>query len=169
MRRMLIFGIAALCFAQSDRVMDEARADYRSVRNYVIRSAEKMPATDYDFRPAPDVRTFAQQIAHIADDQYNLCAPVRGEVRHTRYQEIELTLRTKADLAPALKKAFEYCDVAYDSVTAKNAAEVVQFGNTTRTRLSMLNWNTWHTWEHYGNLVVYFRLKGAVPPSSERN
>jgi hypothetical protein len=33
----------------------------------------------------------------------------------------------------------------------------------------MLNWNTWHTWEHYGNLVVYFRLKGVVPPSSERN
>jgi hypothetical protein len=99
--------------------MDEARADYRSVRNYMIWSAEKMPATDYDFRPAPDVRTFAQQIAHVADDQYNLCAPVRGETRNARYREIELTLKVKADLVPALEKAFEYCDAAYDSVTAK--------------------------------------------------
>jgi DinB superfamily len=87
MRRMLIFGIAALSFAQTDRVMDEARADYWSVRDYLIRSAEKMPARDYDFRPAPDVRTFAQQIAHVADDQYNLCAPVRGETRNARYRD----------------------------------------------------------------------------------
>lgn len=166
---MLILGIAASSFAQTDRVMDEARADYRSVRNYMLRSAEKMPDADYTFRPSPEVRSFAQQIAHVADDQYNLCAPVRGETRNARYQEIELTMKTKVQLVPALKKAFEYCDAAYDAVTSKNAAEVVPFGKTTRTRLSMLNWNTWHTWEHYGNLVVYFRLKGMIPPSSEPN
>jgi hypothetical protein len=32
----------------------------------------------------------------------------------------------------------------------------------------MLNWNLWHTWEHYGNVVVYLRMKGLVPPSSEK-
>ena len=169
MRLMLILAIAASSFAQTERVMDEARADYRLVQKYMIRSAEKMPDADYSFTPAPGVRTFAQQIAHVADDQYNLCAPVRGETRNARYREIELTLKTKVDLVPSLKQAFEYCDAAYDSVTAKNAAEVVPFGNTTRTKLSMLNWNTWHTWEHYGNLVIYFRLKGVVPPSSEGN
>lgn len=167
MRLVIVFGIAVSLFAQTDRVLDEMRADYRSVRNYMIRSAEKMPGADYDFRPAPDVRTFAQQIAHVADDQYNLCAPVRGERRNARYREIELTLTTKEELVTALKKSFEYCDAAYDSVTPRSAAEIVPFGKTSRTRLSMLNWNTWHTWEHYGNLVVYFRVKRMVPPSSE--
>ena len=33
----------------------------------------------------------------------------------------------------------------------------------------MLNWNLWHTWEHYGNVIVYLRMKGLVPPSSEKN
>jgi hypothetical protein len=112
---------------------------------------------------------FAQQIAHAADDQHDPCAPVRGETRNARYQEIELTLKSKADLVPALKKAFEYCDAAYDSVTWQHAAEGVPFGNGTKTKLSMLNWNTWHTWEHYGNLVVYFRIKRIVPPSSAPN
>jgi uncharacterized damage-inducible protein DinB len=32
----------------------------------------------------------------------------------------------------------------------------------------MLNWNLWHTWEHYGNIVVYLRMKGLVPPTSDR-
>jgi hypothetical protein len=45
---------------------------------------------------------------------------------------------------------------------------VVRFGNTTRTKFSMLNWNVWHTWEHYGNIVVYLRVKTLVPPSSEK-
>ena len=38
------------------------------------------------------------------------------------------------------------------------------FGKSSRTRFAMLNWNLWHTWEHYGNVVVYLRLKGLVPP-----
>ena len=41
-------------------------------------------------------------------------------------------------------------------------------GGKRRTKFSMLNWNLWHTWEHYGNIIVYLRMKGLVPPSSER-
>ena len=167
-RLLLTFALAAVALrAQPSRILSEATADYRQVRDYLIRTAEKMPDADYTFRPSPDVRTFAQQIAHIADDQYNLCAPVKGEKRQAAYRDIENTLASKSDLVPALKKAFAYCDAAYDGVTAGTAADVVPFGNTTRTKLSMLNWNTWHTWEHYGNLVVYLRVKGLVPPSSE--
>jgi hypothetical protein len=53
-------------------------------------------------------------------------------------------------------------------LTTEAKAEVVAFGNIHRAKLSMLNWNTWHTWEHYGNVVVYLRVKGLVPPSSEK-
>lgn len=58
---------------------------------------------------------------------------------------------------------------AYDALTDASGAEVVKFGGMSRTRFAMLNWNLWHTWEHYGNVVVYLRMKGLVPPSSERN
>ncbi len=144
------------------------KSDYRSVRDYVIRSAEEMPEENYVFRPSPDVRSFAQQIAHIADDQYNLCAPARGETRKDAYAHIEDTLLTKAELVPALKDAFAYCDAAYDALTDGNGAEAVRFGKSNaRNRFAMLNWNLWHTWEHYGNIVVYLRMKGLVPPSSE--
>ena len=163
-----LFLISALaCAGQNNPLTNQEKADYKSVRDYVIRSAEKMAAADYAFKPAPGIRSFGQVIAHIADDQYNLCAPVKGEIRQAAYQDIENTLSTKADLVPALKKAFLYCDGAYESVTDANAAGLVKFGKTQRTRFSMLDWNTWHTWEHYGNLVVYLRIKGLTPPSSE--
>ena len=138
------------------------------VRDYFIRSAELMPEGSYGFKPVPGVRSFGQQVAHVADDQYNLCSAVKGETRTGAYSELEHTLTAKADLVAALKKAFVYCDGAYDALTDASAAEIVKFGKTDRPKLSMLTWNTWHTWEHYGNVVVYLRLKGLVPPSSPR-
>ena len=140
--------------------------DYKTIRDYFIRAAEKMPESEYGFKPSPDVRTFAQQIAHVADDQYNLCAPAKGETRHAAYTAIESTLSKKADLLVALKDAFAYCDGAYDALTDTWGARP-SLGRD-RNRFAMLNWNLWHTWEHYGNVVVYLRMKGLVPPSSEQ-
>src|ERR1043166_1863040 len=48
-------------------------------------------AAEDAFRPTPDVRSFAQQVAHVADDQYNLCSPARGEKRNA-YTAIEDSL-----------------------------------------------------------------------------
>jgi uncharacterized damage-inducible protein DinB len=143
------------------------RADYNRVRDYFIRAAEKMAAADYAFRPTPEVRTFAQQVAHVADDQYNLCAPAKGETRKAAYTAIEESLSTKAELIPALQAAFAYCDSAYDALTDQSGTQPTSVKD--RNRFSMLNWNLWHTWEHYGNVVVYLRMKGLVPPSSEKN
>ena len=159
-------GGAELC-AQGNPLTSEAKGDYAQVRDLFIRSAEKMPEANYGFKPTPEVRTFGQIVAHVADDQYNLCAPVKGEVRQPAYSEIESTLSAKADLVPALKKAFAYCDAAYESVTDASAADQVKLGKGTRAKLTMLNLNLWHTYDHYGNVVVYMRLKGLVPPSSE--
>ncbi len=171
MNRLFALGLAlaigggeALRSAEPNPLSADVRTDYRSVRDYFIRAAEKMPGADYGFRPTPEVRTFAQQVAHVADDQYNLCAPARGETRKAVYREIENTLSTKTDLIVALKAAFAYCDAAYDALTDASGADLVSSG---KTRFAMLNWNLWHTWEHYGNVVVYLRIKGLVPPSSE--
>jgi hypothetical protein len=49
----------------------------------------------YPFKPSPDVRSFAQQVAHVADDQYNLCSPALGEKRKAAYTAIEDTSRRR--------------------------------------------------------------------------
>jgi len=168
------FAVALLCSvagaaaaeAQSGPLSTEVRADYQAVRDYFIKAAEEMPAADYGFRPSPAVRSFGQQVAHVADDQYNLCAPARGETRTAAYRAIESSLSTKEDLVPALKAAFAYCDSAYEALTDASGATLAS-GGQGKTRFGMLNWNLWHTWEHYGNVVVYLRIKGLVPPSSQ--
>ena len=157
-----------LTVAQSNGLIGDVRTDYRMVRDYVIRSAEKMPEADYAFKPTPEVRSFAQQIAHIADDQLNYCSYVKGEKRPAAYSALEKTLSAKADLVPAIQKAFAYCDTVYDALTDATAAEIVTAHNRPQPKLGVLAENTSHTSLHYGNIIVYLRLKGLVPPSSER-
>ena len=162
----LAIAAGGMLNAQSNPLSADVKKDYQTVRDYFIRAAEKMPEAEYGFKPTPEVRSFAQQVAHVADDQYNLCAPARGETRKEAYTAIESALSKKADLVAALKQAFAYCDSAYDALTDASGSEMARPG---KTRFAMLNWNLWHTWEHYGNVVVYLRMKGLVPPSSEKS
>ena len=164
---VVLCGTAIALAAQTNPISDSARNDYTSVRNYAIRSAEEMPEANYGFKPTPEIRSFGQQIAHIADDQYNYCTVIRGEVRKAAYTALEDSLTTKAELVKAVKEAFASCDPLYESLTDATAGEMIKGPKRSRPRLGILAENTRHTWLHYGNLVVYLRLKGLVPPSSK--
>jgi uncharacterized damage-inducible protein DinB len=142
-----------------------AKAIQNAVKNNVLRSAEKMPEDQYGFKPTPDVRSFGQLVGHIADANNNFCAAALGVPNPN--PGIEKSKTTKADLVAALKGAMEFCDKAYE-ISDAQAAEIVQFRNQERSRLGLLQFNSFHTNLHYGNMVTYLRLKGIVPPSSDR-
>ena len=138
----------------------------KQVSGVILRSAEKMKEEDFGYKPTPDVRSFGQLLGHIADAQYMFCASVIGE--KVAPKGIEKTMTAKADLKKALEEAFAYCDKAY-AISDSSAAEAVPFfGRAPRAKIGILSFNVGHNFEHYGNLVTYMRLKGVVPPSSER-
>jgi uncharacterized damage-inducible protein DinB len=122
-----------------------------------------MPAEDYAFRPTPDVRTFAQLLAHIIDAQMSFCSSVKGEPR-----KLNAAAKTsKTDLVAALKESFAECDSAFDLMTPENATKMIKSGNTERSKMGVLLYATIHDNEEYGYLAMYLRLKGLVPPSTD--
>ena len=138
----------------------------KQVSAWIERAAEKMPEEQYAFKPDPAVRSFGQILGHIADADYLFCSAVLGESSPS--PGIEKTKTTKAELTAALHDAFAYCSRAYDALTDAGATETVKAFGQERNKLGVLWFNASHNLEHYGNLVVYLRLKGFVPPSSER-
>jgi uncharacterized damage-inducible protein DinB len=138
---------------------------YGGVKTILLRSAEKMPEENYNFKPTDAVRSFGQVVGHVADAQYMFCSIVLGEKNPAL--KIEQTKTSKADLIAALKDAFAYCDKAYDSMTDASGTEMVKFMGFDMPKLSTLIVNNMHSNEHYGNLVTYMRLKNIVPPTSE--
>ena len=83
-------------------------------------------------------------------------------------KDIEKTKTSKADLVAGLKDAVAYCNKAFDSMTDAKGSQIVKFFNFDLARLTLFSINTGHTDEHYGNMVTYMRLKGIVPPTSEK-
>ncbi len=144
-----------------------ARMIQAQLKSNVVKSAEKMPQESYAFKPSHDVRSFGELLGHIANSEYYFCSAMLGE-KSPSTVNIEKEKTTKADLTESVKGAFDYCEKAYASMSDDKAAETVKVGNNERNKLGILNFNNAHTFEHYGNLVTYMRIRGLVPPSSER-
>ena len=138
---------------------------YGYVKMILLRTAEKMPEENYNFSPTFVARSFGHIIGHVADTQYYFCSVALGE--KSPGLRIEKTKTSKADLIAALKGAFAYCDKAYDGMTDASGIQKVKLMGGDTPKLSVLTVNNLHTMEHYGNLIVYMRLKNILPPTSE--
>ncbi|HVO97559.1 MAG TPA: DinB family protein [Bryobacteraceae bacterium] len=165
MKKILLL-IAGACLIQAQNPMSKETKDmYTAVKGYILKSAEKMPEANYSFKASPDVRSYGAILGHLIDDQYFFCAAAKGEAKESN---AEKTITTKAGLVEGLKAAFAYCDSSYDSLTDAKSGQMMKFGRGERSLNGILNFNIAHDFEHYGNLITYLRIKGLVPPSSEK-
>lgn len=154
--------------AVSAPIVDPAMAGLRPIWNRVkdilVRAAEKMPEESYSFRPAPEVRTFGQLAAHVADTHYAIGGILLGEKPPSG--DVEKTKNSKAEIVAALKDSVAYVDKGFAMGDAEAAKMVKLFGRDA-SRFSVFALAIGHGFEHYGNMVTAMRMKGLVPPSSE--
>jgi uncharacterized damage-inducible protein DinB len=162
---ILFAAVASAQDTPANPLVTVSKNIYAISKNDILGSVDKIPEEMWSFQPTKEVRTVAQLFAHVADAQYGFCG-VAAEGKGVS-KDIEKTQKTKAEIVPALKEAFAYCDGAYAKMTDTTAAEMVSFFGMRITKLGAMDFNTAHTMEHYGNLVTYMRIKGIVPPSSE--
>jgi uncharacterized damage-inducible protein DinB len=160
---LMVIGGGVNLKAQSDPISADAKKDYTSIKNILLKSADKMPEENYSFRTTPQVRTYGEMIAHIADTQTMVCAMVKGEQKKGN----AAGKTSKADLTAALKASFDDCDPVYDSITDASGAQVMKMFGRDKSKLGVLFFNIEHNNEMYGQMVAYMRIKGIVPPSSE--
>ena len=161
----LLLASAAVAQSQGNPFSDFNKRAYGRLKDILLRSADKMPEENYNFKPTDAVRSWGQIIGHVADAQYLFCSIALGEKNPE--PKIEQSKSSKADLIAALKDGFAYCDKAYDGMTDASGAQMVSLFGRDTPKLDVLVVNNMHNMEHYGNLVTYMRLKNIVPPSSE--
>ncbi|MGP0072864.1 MAG: DinB family protein [Bryobacteraceae bacterium] len=161
-----ILSVAAVQ-AQTNPISADARQAYALVKDSLLKAADRMPAEDYSFRTTPKVRTFGEMIAHVADGQLLMCQVVTGE-KTTDKAQFKPPKTDKAELVASLKASFDYCDPVYASMTDAAGTAPVTWFRWKMTKLGLLNWNISHDNEMYGIIGAFLRIKGLVPPSSDR-
>jgi len=159
-----VFGQGSAA-APDNPISDSEKHVYAMLSSVVIAAAEKMPEESYSFKPTPEVRSFGQLVGHLADSNYFFCSTAAGE---TKPSDVEKSKTKKADLVAALKEAVSYCNKTYAGMTDAKGSQMTKMMNFDMAKLTVLAGNFAHNYEHYGNMVTYMRIRGIVPPTSEK-
>jgi len=141
---------------------------WNDVGRKLIAMAEDFPEDKYDFKPTPAQRSFAEQLLHAAGANYFFINIANGEKPPAEEDPSRAKYKTKADVVAFVKKSFEDGAAA---IRAKGDAGLAgmmvdPFANQ---QVRVFEWAYGfmeHSGEHYGQLVVYYRLAGLVPPES---
>jgi len=153
------------------QVLDHSIA---GVENEFVSAADAMPEDKYSFAPTSGefkgVRTFAQQVKHVAAVNYMVGAAILVEK-----PPVELgnengpdSVKTKAEIEKFLKDSFAYLHKAVGTINDGNLLNPIKspFGQGTATRLGMATLTVGHCFDHYGQMVEYLRMNSIVPPAS---
>ena len=142
--------------------------NWNDVGRKLIAMAEDFPEEKYDFKPVPAQRSFAEQLLHAANTNYFFTNPVMGLKPPPGEDPKREQYKTKAAVVEFVKKAFADGAAAIKQKGDKGLSDLIvdPFANQ-QSRVSDGAWGLLeHSGEHYGQLVVYYRLAGLVPPES---
>lgn len=146
--------------------------------NEAMGVAKAMPADKYDFAPSAKnfasgqgakfdtVRTFGQQVAHVAQANYYFYSTVSGLKPDVDMKKME-SMTKKDEAVAALAGSFAFAHKAIATITAANAFETIKGADGMHTRATLAAFGVAHGYDHYGQLVEYLRMNGIVPPGSK--
>ena len=141
---------------------------WNDIGRKLIAMAEDFPEDKYDFKPTPAQRSFAEQLLHASGDNYYFTNIVLGEKPPTTEDPPRDQYKSKADVVAFVKKSFADGAAAIQKRGDKGMSELVVDPYSHRqTRIDDYAYGfIEHCGEHYGQLVVYYRVAGMVPPES---
>jgi len=145
---------------------------FSMIERSFVALAETMPADLYDFAPTDgafaDARTFGEQVKHVACSNFAFFNEVEGERPPADCASGGTDpAMEKSELVAYLQESFEYAGSVIRAMTPENALNPTDgpYGGES-TRLALTTIGVWHASDHYGQLVVYLRMNGLVPPAS---
>jgi len=133
-----------------------------------VDAAEAMPEDKFDFAPATTagdfkgVRSFGGQVKHVAESNYYFFGGNMSEADMKAKSDAIEKLKSKTEIVQALKDSLAQAHTYVGGITAENAFVTTEHG----TRGGMSSFGLAHMMDHYGQMVVYLRMNGIVPPAS---
>ena len=173
---LFLFVLPALMHAQDNSKSSAAKPapspskavldSWNDIGRKLSAMAEDFPEDKYDFKPNPAQRTFAEQLLHAAGANYFFTNLAKGEKPPSEEDPKRDQYKTKADVVNFVKKSFADGAAAIQDKGDAGMSEIVSDGHQ-QVRVSDLAYGLIeHDGEHYGQLVVYYRVAGLVPPES---
>jgi uncharacterized damage-inducible protein DinB len=139
------------------------------LQNRITSLAEAIPEDKYSWRPGEGVRSTGEQLVHTLAAAYGIPSMMGAEMPSHINMEIEKTMTQKEEIMKNLTASFESASIFLQNYDTANYDEIVKtpFGEFTQRNMILILNNHYH--EHLGQLIVYARSNGVVPPWSEKS
>lgn len=124
----------------------------------------------YSFKPTPEIRSFAEQMHHLAVDNYKITnAAVVGVTSPAKFRDLEKeTLKTKAEITQAVLESYDFVIATIKRLDESKLNNTVKMFNRWDTTVEDgLNKAFEHQTHHRGQTTVYLRLRGIKPPNEK--
>jgi uncharacterized damage-inducible protein DinB len=144
----------------------DAQADWDRTAALLIGMAEAMPEDKYSFKSTPAQRSFGEHVLHIVQVDGFLLGALGAK---TPRPDINVKATTKGDIVAALRQSFDWGRAVIKEFNDAQLVERVKsppFLGPTSSRAKIFYYSLQHTQDTYGQMVVYLRLNGIVPPAS---
>jgi uncharacterized damage-inducible protein DinB len=154
---------AAQVGAAQHSFLAPVKTQWDNARTLVEGIVAQVPEDMYDFRPTPEVRSFREQFTHLIDENFRFMAQAAGETPPMEKSAID-QLKGRDEILQALKDSYDYGAKVWIGMTDQTAMEMIPGrGGQPQPRWAPILVQIMDNMNHYGNLVVYVRLKGMVP------
>jgi len=147
-------------------ITKEMAAGFQRASNDILDIAEAMPAEKYSYKPTPEMSSFADQLVHVAGIVQRFVDTSKGVKTEAAHHDA----MAKPEVIALLKKTFQSGQDSLAQLTDAQLLEPVKFpfGDRTVTRFTFWQGPLYQIRNHHGQLVVYLRMNGIVPPTTAR-
>ena len=172
-------SVVGFCFGQqaSSSFSTAIERQFKKIESDIVSSAQAMPEDKFYFTPESlqlqhsefkGVRTFAGQIMHLATDNILIWSAITGDPVRTDITDVNgpKSVTSKTDVLKYLESSFDEGRKAISMITEKNAMEMIEFRGRNLPKLDLAFYALTHANEHFGQMAVYLRMCGIIPPPS---
>jgi uncharacterized damage-inducible protein DinB len=163
----LLLGLATQASAQGVTLAGDMLKDWEQQKTTMVAIADAMPEDKYGYKSTPAQRSYGEQVLHVVQVNQMLLGTLGAK---TPAPMLNLKATSKAEIMQVLRQAYDYGDAVvkeFNDAAWTTAVMGPRFiGQATRARIAVFAMT--HTMDIYGQMVVYLRLNGIVPPASRR-
>ncbi len=169
-RLSMLFTLLVIGFASSSVYAQYTQGqlvdEWQRAKTYTKEYLDAMPADDYGFKPTPEIRTFAQQMLHLADGNYFMVSTATGQPSPMGQKSAEASVaQTKEATTRTVMESYDYVIKSLQDMTTAQLQEHAKAEGHEVTKFALFAKAFEHQTHHRGQTTIYLRLKGIKPPS----
>ena len=178
-KKLISFFVFCLLFITNcvgqQSILPAIERQFNKIESDILSGAQAMPEDNFDFTPESlnirnsdfkGVRTFAGQIKHLATDNILIWSAINGDAVRSDIEDVNgpKNIKTKNEVIEYLKSSFAIGRKAISTLTTGNAMDLIEFRGRKLSKLDLAFYALTHANEHYGQMVIYLRFCGIIPP-----